>query len=384
VNAPEAAPETSILIVDDNRTARQLLSRLLEPEGYRLLTARDGEEALRAIEAAPELSLVILDVMMPGVDGFEVCRRLRAAERESYLPIILATALNDQENIADGLAAGADDYVTKPFVQAEVVARVRAALRLKHAVDQLVDANQLAAVGAVAVTIGHEINNPLATVMGNIELALNHLEDDAKASRWLGAAYEEGCRIRDLVDRLLHVKKIVTTTYVGSVQMLDLDGSCDGSTDADEAEGRVPACGHASPAAGEQESSRADAAAWREPGACPSGEQKDAFDEEGALERLCGDSELLAAAAEIFLGDMPRMLAAIEAADGPALASAAHELKGAAANLSATALATAAAELEQAGRSGDTTESQSLCSALRRQADRLRPLLAELCRSTCT
>ena len=218
-------PLVSILIVDDNADARRLLALLLEPEGHRLLLARDGAEALQIAEAVPDLALAVLDVMMPGMDGFEVCRRLRLRTTGRYLPIILATALSDEAHITQGLAAGADDYVTKPLKQAEVLARVRAALRLKRATDELLDARELAAVGAMAVTLGHEINNPLAIVVGNLELVLTKgTPPDGDRCR-LQAAYDGAVRIRELVRRLVNIRQVVLTKYLGSVDMIDVASS---------------------------------------------------------------------------------------------------------------------------------------------------------------
>jgi DNA-binding response OmpR family regulator len=187
--------------------------------------ARDGQEALRIAEQVPELSLVILDVMMPGMDGLEVCRRLRGRQGDRYVPIILATALNPDHHLEQGLAAGADDYLTKPFNQAEVLARIRTALRLKRALDGLLEARELATAAAMAVTLGHEINNPLAVVMGNLQLLLNHGVPDEQTRRKLQAARDATEHIQQLLQRLANMKKVVTTTYLGEVQMLDLSRS---------------------------------------------------------------------------------------------------------------------------------------------------------------
>ncbi|MBL7222917.1 MAG: response regulator [Candidatus Brocadiae bacterium] len=225
---PEPAPQppASILNVDDNADARRLLSLLLQSEGYRLLVARDGREALRIVERVPDLALVVLDIMMPGIDGLEVCRRIRRRAEERYLPVILATALTDCDHIVEGLAAGADDYVSKPFAQNEVLARVRNALRLKRATDQLLEARELAAVGLMTVTLAHEINNPLTTVIGNLDLVLRKGVDNEKAHRRLAAALEAANRIHELVQRLIGIKKCVSTSYIDSVRMLDIDASC--------------------------------------------------------------------------------------------------------------------------------------------------------------
>jgi two-component system, OmpR family, response regulator MprA len=117
-----------ILVVDDERAVRESLRRALELEGYEIELAGDGSEALSALEGdEPQPDAVILDLLMPGVDGLEVCRRLRAAGNR--LPVLMLTARDEVENRVAGLDAGADDYVTKPFALEELLARVRALLR---------------------------------------------------------------------------------------------------------------------------------------------------------------------------------------------------------------------------------------------------------------
>jgi two-component system response regulator MprA len=117
-----------LLVVDDERAVRESLRRALELEGYDIELAADGSEALSALEEEePQPDAVILDVLMPGVDGLEVCRRLRAAGNR--VPVLMLTARDEVENRVAGLDAGADDYVTKPFALEELLARVRALLR---------------------------------------------------------------------------------------------------------------------------------------------------------------------------------------------------------------------------------------------------------------
>ena len=117
-----------ILVVDDEKDIVDLVAYNLEKEGYRVLRAYDGESALRKAAAeAPDL--VILDVMLPGMDGREVCRRLRSLEACAGTPVLMLTAKAEESDKVVGLEMGADDYVTKPFSPKELVARVRALLR---------------------------------------------------------------------------------------------------------------------------------------------------------------------------------------------------------------------------------------------------------------
>ena len=116
-----------ILVVDDERAVRESLRRALELEGYGVELAADGEEALRRLALEPAPDAVVLDILMPGVDGLEVCRRLR--RDGNGMPILMLTARAEVDSRVAGLDAGADDYLPKPFALAELLARLRALLR---------------------------------------------------------------------------------------------------------------------------------------------------------------------------------------------------------------------------------------------------------------
>jgi adenylate cyclase len=125
-----------ILVVDDNETNRDILVTRLEAHGYQTLQAADGEEALRGV-AQHRPDLVLLDVMMPNLDGVEACRRLKSDRTVAFTPVILVTAKAATQDIVAGLDAGADEYLTKPVDQAALVARVRSALRIKSLHEQV-------------------------------------------------------------------------------------------------------------------------------------------------------------------------------------------------------------------------------------------------------
>jgi CheY-like chemotaxis protein/signal transduction histidine kinase len=123
--------QSCILIVDDDKRGREAMEMLLLPENYQLTFAENGEQALQqAIHWMPDL--ILLDVMMPGMDGFEVCRRLRTHPKLAEVPIIILTALNDRQMRLRGLEVGADDFMTKPFDRVELLARVRTITRLNR------------------------------------------------------------------------------------------------------------------------------------------------------------------------------------------------------------------------------------------------------------
>jgi adenylate cyclase len=127
--------EATILVVDDLAQNIRLLEAVLAPRGYVVASATSGSEALAHVRSKP-VDLVLLDIVMPGMDGHEVCRRLRADEATRYLPIVMITASGEQEKVA-AIEAGADDFIAKPFDQAELLARVRSLLRIKRYHDTI-------------------------------------------------------------------------------------------------------------------------------------------------------------------------------------------------------------------------------------------------------
>ena len=122
---------STILIVDDEPTARQTVESILEGQGYQLEMAENGIQAIeRALVILPDV--ILLDVMMPGMNGFEVCRRIRTEPLLAEIPIIMVTALDDRQSLLSGLEAGADDYITKPYDRYELRARLLGITRLNR------------------------------------------------------------------------------------------------------------------------------------------------------------------------------------------------------------------------------------------------------------
>ncbi|UCE05376.1 MAG: PleD family two-component system response regulator [bacterium] len=127
---------SKILVVDDIALNRKLQKTYLESVGYQVILAQDGVEALRRIkEDSPDL--ILLDIMMPKMNGFQVCHQLKISENTRFIPIIMVTALNEIEDKVKGIEAGADDFISKPFNKLELLARVKSLLRIKHLHDEL-------------------------------------------------------------------------------------------------------------------------------------------------------------------------------------------------------------------------------------------------------
>ncbi len=136
VDVTETDTAPRILVADDDRVTREYVGGLLRGNGMQVRTAPDGREALE-IARGGEVDLVLLDVMMPGLDGIDCCRLIKSMTQESFLPVILLTAKSDPKSRVEGLRIGADDYLGKPFDERELLARVRGMLRIKKMHDEV-------------------------------------------------------------------------------------------------------------------------------------------------------------------------------------------------------------------------------------------------------
>jgi len=186
----------TLLIVDDSPENLFLLRRILKTTGYIIIEAEDGQQALEAVENN-SIDLILLDVMMPGIDGFEVCRRIRADQSYENMPIIFLTAKNDPESISLGLQLGGDDYLSKPFHMKELVARVRNHLAHRLTKKKLEESNvsQL----ALLHILSHDLANPLSSIISLSEV----IESAPELST------EFNPRIRDLAENSLELVGLV-------------------------------------------------------------------------------------------------------------------------------------------------------------------------------
>ncbi|UCC98331.1 MAG: response regulator [Phycisphaerales bacterium] len=132
----EPAKTPVVLVVDDNRPNRELLQAYLEDVDCRAVPARDGLEALKIVAENPP-DLILLDVMMPKMSGFEVCKKIKNDPRTTDIPVIMVTALNEFGDIGRGLDSGTDDFLSKPVNKLELLTRVRTMLKLKHLTDKM-------------------------------------------------------------------------------------------------------------------------------------------------------------------------------------------------------------------------------------------------------
>lgn len=261
MSAATTEPHATILVVDDDARNRRLLWAILAAKGYAVAEASSGEESILAV-AAGGIDLVLMDVMMPGIGGIEACRRLRKDHRQGRLPIVFVTALTDRDSRVRAKDVGADDFLTKPVDEIEVVVRVRNLIEVKayHDLrerqreqleidlearsDQLIRAERMASLGTLAAGVGHDLNNITMVLMTYLKFvreraeqglppeaedleALEHASEQCRvhASQLLsvgrpGSDHAEQIDLRDSVIGTLGLLKAVGKTRLYSVELV--------------------------------------------------------------------------------------------------------------------------------------------------------------------
>lgn len=217
MNNPQTdTPKASVLIVDDTAHVQRLLSAMLTRRGYEVQTAGNGVQALETVQATPP-DLILLDIMMPQMDGYEVCQHLKADEQTRDIPIIFLSALEQVEDKIKAFTAGGVDYITKPFQAKEVLARVATHLSLRALQRQLQEASEeLAAqleelqarneeLDALARTMAHDLKTPLTSIIGFADMLKNiHTTLPGESlEESLHAIASNGRKMDKIIDELL-------------------------------------------------------------------------------------------------------------------------------------------------------------------------------------
>lgn len=198
-----------ILIVDDDERNVVLLTVKMEREGYVVESASNGVDALeRVYSLNPDV--ILMDVMMPRMNGYEVLKVLKADEKTRYIPVIMLTGLGEVENKVQGFDVGAEDYITKPFSLREVSARVRSLLRMRALQKRIRESDKMAALGGMADGIAHEIRNPLM-VIGGLARRLSDCEGDEKSKKYATAILKCVHRLERMIERVDDYKGILTS-----------------------------------------------------------------------------------------------------------------------------------------------------------------------------
>ncbi|HID55631.1 TPA: hybrid sensor histidine kinase/response regulator [Candidatus Poribacteria bacterium] len=213
-----------ILIIEDSRTQALKTQLLLQREGYEVETAFDGEEGWkRILNWKPDV--VLLDINLPKRNGFDLLREIRNRDELANMQVIMLTAYGDVDSLTKALDLGADDYISKPFNDRELSARVKASLRMKKLQDRVIKAERLAAVGALVVTMSHEINNPLTGIIGNCQIILKNADSiPPKMRERVQSIMDMAVRISRVLQKAANLREVVTKPYLGDTEMIDLEG----------------------------------------------------------------------------------------------------------------------------------------------------------------
>jgi len=221
-----------ILIIDDYPDNVFLLQSRLENEGFEVIKAYQGETGIqKAVEEKPDL--ILLDIMMPDMSGFDVCKTLTAHQATKLIPIILLTALTEADSIKEGLLAGAFDYIKKPFNRIELIARINSALRFSDSNKLLLEIEKIKTYAATVVTANHEIKQPLtlinlSTAAVRRELSKPDFSQQVilKRIEFIENAAKD---ILHVLDKLGSIKKPVITPYVNNLNIIDLKSGEEGN-----------------------------------------------------------------------------------------------------------------------------------------------------------
>jgi len=220
-------PKPKILVVDDQPINVQLLKRMLERENMEVRTAQSGQECLDEIEnALPDV--ILLDVMMPGMDGIEVCRRLKQNEETKSIPIIFVSARSSKEGRLEGLASGAVDYITKPIDLDETLARVQTQLQFleinRENIElqkRLSEARRVATIGAITRGLAHNLNNLLGVAVGYVELIKTYYDQPAMVQKNSILLERSIMRIVEIVKQVSYVA-VETQVPLSTISLQEL------------------------------------------------------------------------------------------------------------------------------------------------------------------
>ncbi len=232
----------TILLVDDENINLKILKTILRKGGYQFLEAESGEEALGLLERE-HADLIILDLMMPGMDGFQALEKIKQNPSTAFVPVIIASALKDSVAIEKGLELGANDYFTKPLSdddrRFQLPLKVRNLIKMKKMQDELVNLNhelretqdkliekeKESAVVEMAGAASHELNQPLTAVLGNLQLVMAKLTRDDPLTERLNKVLNQVERMVELVKKIGQITRYKTKRYAENVKIVDIDRS---------------------------------------------------------------------------------------------------------------------------------------------------------------
>ncbi len=229
MSASESMESPKVLIIEDSNVQVLLYRRVLEKLDCELLVAKNGQEGLEiAFEEIPDL--ILLDIMMPEVNGFEVCARLKEDSKTANIPVILISSRSELNDLKEGFEAGAVDFLRKPVVGGELLARVKANLRFRALQDELIQEKQKTAMLEMAGAVAHNFSQPLTVLLGSLQLLerrLSKASSTKEVQELLDSISQSAQRISSLTKLVSSLSRFETVDYLGDLRIVDLEGSAD-------------------------------------------------------------------------------------------------------------------------------------------------------------
>ncbi len=227
--------QPKVLIVDDDKENVDLIAYFLKPQNYQVITAHDGVQALQLVEKENP-DIILLDIKLPKMDGFEVCERVKKKASSQFIPIIMITALKDLKSKIRSLEAGADDFISKPFENIELLTRVKSLLRIKKYHDELEQKNkELEEKNRALVRmdqfkeelnhlIVHDMKNPIFVIQGNLQMLMMGLDDrNANLKKYVDRIDRSTQNLLRMVMNLIDITKIETGSMSLKLELASLN-----------------------------------------------------------------------------------------------------------------------------------------------------------------
>ncbi len=232
----------TIMIVHDSATMRDLVKNTLAPEGYTVIEAGEGSEALECALSDERPDLIILDIEIPQMDGITMCRDIRKVILPDELPIILLTSTTDQHQLLTAFQAGATDYLVKPFLQEELLARLRVHLersqlirQLRRTIDELnraedehTENQRLQGVVEMAGAVCHELNQPIQTISGFSELMMMKSDANDPMATYAQKIKQQADRMGKITGKLMRVAAYRTKAHDSLTRIIDIEKATGG------------------------------------------------------------------------------------------------------------------------------------------------------------
>ncbi|OQY58841.1 MAG: hypothetical protein B6245_09745 [Desulfobacteraceae bacterium 4572_88] len=216
----------NILIVDDAPANIRVLVEILAEE-YEISVATSGQEALEIATSKTDLygspDMLLLDIMMPEMDGYEVCKYLRRNADTRDIPVVFVTANTDDETLKEAFESGGTDYVRKPVNRIELLARIKSALTQQELTKKLLEEERLEGVLEMAGAVCHELNQPMQSVLGFSQLLLDDLSQDDQKYEYIRIIKDQIGKMGKITKKLMRITRYETRDYIESTKIIDIN-----------------------------------------------------------------------------------------------------------------------------------------------------------------